>query len=133
MASKLSEDQLVSVSDRQEDNTNETFASSIDKRGISTMKSTTAKEVHQPFVTDIKELRRRARAHMEMGAVTSAYTADREAVIRILNDVLATELVCILRYKRHYYMATGIHAQAVAEEFLEHATEEQRHADIVAL
>jgi len=69
---------------------------------------------------------------MEQGAVTSGYTADRETVIRILNEVLATEIVCVLRYKRHYYMATGIHAQAVAEEFLEHAKEEQTHADIAA-
>jgi bacterioferritin len=91
-----------------------------------------AKEAHQPFVTDIQELRRRAREHMEQGAVTSAYKADRETVIRILNEVLATEIVCVLRYKRHYYMATGIHAQAVAAEFLEHAEEEQTHADIAA-
>ena len=69
---------------------------------------------------------------MEMGAVTSAYKADREKVISILNEVLATEIVCVLRYKRHHYMASGIHAQAVAEEFLEHAKEEQEHADIVA-
>ncbi len=69
---------------------------------------------------------------MEMGAVTSGYKADREQVIRILNDVLATEIVCVLRYKRHYYMASGIHAQAVADEFLEHAKEEQTHADIAA-
>ena len=96
------------------------------------MATTHAKEEHRPFVTDIQELRRRARAHMEEGAVTSAYTADRETVIRILNEVLATEIVCVLRYKRHYYMASGIHAQAVAEEFLEHAKEEQGHADIVA-
>jgi bacterioferritin len=89
-------------------------------------------EEPHPFVTDIQELRRRAREHMEMGAVTSAYTADRETVIRILNEVLATEIVCVLRYKRHYYMATGIHAQAVAQEFLEHANEEQTHADIAA-
>jgi len=86
----------------------------------------------KPFLTDVQELRRRAREHMDMGAVTAGYKADREAVIRILNDVLATELVCVLRYKRHYYMASGIHAQAVAEEFLEHANEEQSHADIVA-
>jgi bacterioferritin len=85
-----------------------------------------------PFMTDIQELRRRAREHMEQGAVTSSYRADREVVIRILNEVLATEIVCVLRYKRHYYMATGIHAQGVAEEFLEHAKEEQEHADIVA-
>src|SRR5579863_4393390 len=91
-----------------------------------------AKETHQDFVTDIKQLRRRAREHMEHGAVTNAYRADRKIVIRILNEVLATEIVCVLRYKRHYYMATGIHAQAVAEEFLEHANEEQTHADIAA-
>jgi bacterioferritin len=69
---------------------------------------------------------------MEMGAVTSSYTADRQTVIRILNEVLATEIVCVLRYKRHYYMATGLHANAVAAEFLEHAKEEQEHADIAA-
>jgi bacterioferritin len=90
------------------------------------------KEEHRPFVSDVQELRRRARQHMEEGAVTSAYTADKETVIRILNEVLATEIVCVLRYKRHYYMATGIHAQAVAEEFLEHAEEEQSHADLAA-
>jgi bacterioferritin len=91
-----------------------------------------AQPKNQPFVSDIQELRRRAREHMEQGAVTSAYKADRETVIRILNEVLATEIVCVLRYKRHYYMATGIHAQAVAAEFLEHANEEQSHADIAA-
>lgn len=96
------------------------------------MATTPSKEIHRPFVSDIQELRRRAREHMEMGAVTSSYSADRETVIRILNEVLATEIVCVLRYKRHYYMATGIHAQAVAEEFLEHANEEQTHADIAA-
>ena len=90
------------------------------------------KDAHRPFVSDIQELRRRAREHMEQGAVTSAYKADRNNVIRILNEVLATEIVCVLRYKRHYFMATGIHAQAVAEEFKEHAAEEQGHADIVA-
>ena len=96
------------------------------------MKPTPAKKEHRPFVTDIQELRRRAREHTEMGAVTSAYSADRATVIRILNEVLATEIVCVLRYKRHYYMATGIHAQAVAQEFLAHANEEQGHADIAA-
>ena len=95
-------------------------------------KTVNEKDGHRPFVTDIQELRRRARDHMEMGAVTTGYKADRETVIRILNEVLATEIVCVLRYKRHYYMATGIHAQAVAEEFLEHAKEEQDHADIAA-
>src|ERR1035438_5896793 len=96
------------------------------------MKTKPAKKEHRPFVTDIQELRRRAREHMGRGAVTSAYSADRETVIRILNEVLATEIVCVLRYKRHYYMAAGIHAQAVAQEFLEHANEEQGHADIAA-
>ncbi len=89
-------------------------------------------EKRQPFLTDIQELRARARKHMEMGAVTDNYAADRDTVIRILNEVLATEIVCVLRYKRHYYMATGIHAQSVAAEFLEHAKEEQLHADIAA-
>lgn len=96
------------------------------------MKAKPAKEEQRPFVTDIQELRRRAREHMEQGAVTSGYKADRETVIRVLNEVLATELVCVLRYKRHYYMASGIHAQSVAQEFLEHANEEQGHADLAA-
>jgi bacterioferritin len=86
----------------------------------------------QPFLSDIKELRRRAREHIEKGAVTEAYKGDRPTVIRLLNEALATELVCVLRYKRHHYMAAGIHAQAVAAEFLEHATEEQDHADRIA-
>jgi len=84
------------------------------------------------FISDIQELRRRARQHIENGAVTDAYRGDRETVIRLLNEALATELVCVLRYKRHYYMASGIHSQAVAEEFLEHAQEEQGHADKIA-
>jgi bacterioferritin len=69
---------------------------------------------------------------MEQGAVTNGYQADREAVIKILNDVVATEIVCVLRYKRHYYMANGIHARAVAQEFRQHAAEEQIHADQAA-
>ena len=84
------------------------------------------------FLADIQELRRRARQHIEDGAVTPGYTADRATVIRILNEALATEIVCVLRYKRHYFMAQGIHAQAVAQEFLEHANEEQGHADRIA-
>ena len=84
------------------------------------------------FLSDVKELRRRARQHIEDGAVTPGYTADRDTVIKILNEALATEIVCVLRYKRHYFMAQGIHAQAVADEFLEHATEEQGHADRIA-
>ena len=84
------------------------------------------------FLSDIQTLRKRARQHIENGAVTEGYTADRETVVRLLNEALATEIVCVLRYKRHYYMATGIHAQAVAAEFLEHANEEQGHADMIA-
>src|SRR5687767_8635062 len=84
------------------------------------------------FLTDIQTLRQRARQHIEKGAVTEGYTADLGTVIRILNEALATEIVCVLRYKRHYYMATGIHAQAVADEFLAHANEEQGHADQIA-
>src|SRR5215813_10320706 len=84
------------------------------------------------FLSDITELRRRARSHIEKGAVTEGYRADRTTVLRLLNEALATEIVCVLRYKRHYYMAAGIHAQAVAEEFLEHANEEQEHADQIA-
>ncbi|HEX9149055.1 MAG TPA: ferritin-like domain-containing protein [Thermoanaerobaculia bacterium] len=84
------------------------------------------------FLTDVKELRRRARRHIEDGAVTSSYGADRDTVVRIMNDALATEIVCVLRYKRHYFMAEGIHATAVAQEFLQHATEEQGHADRIA-
>ena len=86
----------------------------------------------KPFLTDVKELRRRARSHMEQGAVTDGYRADRGTVLRLLNEALATEIVCVLRYRRHYYMASGIHAQAVAEEFLQHALEEQGHADLLA-
>jgi bacterioferritin len=86
----------------------------------------------QPFLTDIKELRRRARHQILDGAVTEGYRADREQVVKILNEALATEIVCVLRYKRHYFMASGIHAQAVAQEFLEHANEEQGHADQIA-
>ena len=84
------------------------------------------------FLTDISELRRRARQHIDQGAVTIGYKADREKVIAILNQALATEIVCVLRYKRHYFMANGIHANAVAAEFLEHANDEQGHADQIA-
>jgi bacterioferritin len=84
------------------------------------------------FLSDVEEIRRRARLHIEGGAVTGGYKADRVTVLRVLNEALATELVCVLRYKRHYYMASGIHSQAVAEEFLEHASEEQGHADQLA-
>lgn len=86
----------------------------------------------KPFLTDIKTLRERARKHIEQGAVTEGYSADRETVVKILNEALATEIVCVLRYKRHYFMATGIHAEGVAAEFLEHANDEQGHADEIA-
>jgi bacterioferritin len=85
-----------------------------------------------PFLSDIRELRERARRHIRDGAVTENYRADRLTVLRLLNEALATEIVCSMRYKRHYFMAAGIQAQAVAEEFLEHATEEQSHADRIA-
>ena len=86
----------------------------------------------KPFLTDIKTLRERARKHIEKGAVTEGYSADRETVVKLLNEALATEIVCVLRYKRHYYMATGIHAEGVAAEFLQHANDEQGHADQIA-
>ncbi len=86
----------------------------------------------KPFVSDIKAIRQRAREHIERGAVTQGYKADRGTVVKILNEALATEIVCVLRYKYHYYMASGINAQSVAAEFLEHANEEQEHADQIA-
>src|SRR4026209_404361 len=86
----------------------------------------------KPFLTDIKTLRERARQHIENGAVTEGYTADRETVIKLLNEALATEIVCVLRYRRHHFMATGINAESVAAEFLQHANEEQGHADQIA-
>ncbi len=85
-----------------------------------------------PFVADIAELRRRAREHIEQGPITSSYGADRERVIAVLNDALATELVCVLRYKRHYFTATGLDAGPATAEFLQHAIEEQQHADQLA-
>ena len=86
----------------------------------------------KPFLTDIKTLRERARQHIENGAVTQGYTGDRETAVKLLNEALATEIVCVLRYKRHHFMASGIHAESVAAEFLEHANEEQGHADSIA-
>ena len=84
------------------------------------------------FVSDIEEIRKRARQHMDKGAVTEGYRADRETVIRLLNEALATEIVCVLRYKYHYFMASGINSQSVKQEFLEHANEEQQHADMIS-
>ena len=86
----------------------------------------------KPFLTDIQTLRERARQHIEQGAITEGYKADRETVIKVLNEALATEIVCVLRYKRHYFMASGIHAESVAAEFLQHANDEQGHADQIA-
>jgi bacterioferritin len=86
----------------------------------------------KPFLTDIKTLRERARKHIERGAITEGYTADRDTVVKLLNEALATEIVCVLRYRRHYFMATGINAESVAAEFLQHANEEQGHADLIA-
>jgi len=86
----------------------------------------------QSLLSDIQTLRTQARLHIEEGAVTSGYAADRETVLKLLNEALATEIVCVLRYKRHYFMATGIHAEPVAAEFLAHANEELQHADRIA-
>jgi len=83
-------------------------------------------------LTDVQALRKRARQHLDEGAVTSGYSADRETVLKQLNDSLATELVCVLRYRRHHFMAKGIQSQAVAAEFLAHSNEEQGHADQLA-
>jgi bacterioferritin len=96
-----------------------------DKREPSPPKTTS-------FISDIKTLRARARKHIEDGAVTASYGADRKTVLKLLNEALATEIVCVLRYKRHYFMAEGIHSEPVKQEFLEHATEEQAHADSIA-
>jgi bacterioferritin len=83
-------------------------------------------------LTDIPTLRKRARQHIDEGSVTAGYSADRATVLKLLNDSLATELVCVLRYRRHHFMARGIHSQSVAQEFLDHSNEEQGHADEIA-
>jgi bacterioferritin len=90
------------------------------------------KSMKKPFLTDIKTLRKRAREHIMQGAITPGYRAQRETVVKLLNEALATEIVCVLRYKRHYFMASGINADSVAQEFLAHANEEQAHADEIA-
>lgn len=84
------------------------------------------------LTTEVAELRLRARKHMEYGAVTAGYSADRFEVLKRLNEALATEIVCVLRYRRHHFMARGIHSKSVAEEFLQHSNEEQGHADQIA-
>jgi bacterioferritin len=98
--------------------------------------SNKTKPANQPpsgaFLSDVKSLRQRVRAHIDEGAVTPNYGANRDKVVEILNEALATEIVCVLRYKRHYYMAQGMASEAVKQEFLEHANEEQAHADEIA-
>src|SRR5579883_1831314 len=85
------------------------------------------------FVVDIESIRKRAREHMEAGRATGSYKADKDTVVKVLNSALATEIVCVLRYKRHYFMAKGINHEPIAEEFLQHAQEEQIHADRIAV
>ena len=86
----------------------------------------------QPFRLDLEGIKQKARQHLSAGAVTENYRADREAVIKVLNDVLATEIVCTLRYRNNALVAQGIHAEALVAEFTEHATQEQDHADKIA-
>ena len=87
---------------------------------------------NQPFLSDVQAIRKRAREHIEEGAVTAGYQADRATVLKLLNEALATEIVCTLRYRRHYFMAKGIHSKSIADEFLVHSNEEQGHADMLA-
>ena len=91
-----------------------------------------SKSSEGPFLSDVRDLRQRARQHIENGAVVENYRGDRTTVIKLLNVALATEIVCVLRYKRHYFMAAGLEASSVAAEFLVHANEEQAHADEIA-
>jgi bacterioferritin len=90
------------------------------------------KDSDRPFLSDIREIRRRAREHIQAGAVTPSYDANRAVVLKLLNQALATELVCVLRYRRHYFMADGVLGEAIKKEFLTHAEEEQAHADQIA-
>jgi bacterioferritin len=94
------------------------------------MKKSTMKK--SQFMTDIHTLRARARQHIDEGAMTPGYQAKSRVVIQLLNAALATEIVCVLRYKRHYFMAAGISSESVKAEFLQHAIEEQTHADQIA-
>ena len=91
-----------------------------------------AAQPNRPFLSDVQTLRQRARQAIEEGAVTQGYEADRQVVCRVLNEALATEIVCVLRYKRHYFMADGLNAEGAKAEFLEHAKAEQEHADRIA-
>src|SRR5438067_6402078 len=96
------------------------------------MANTPGAQSSDPFVMDIQKIRDDARKHMSDGPVTQSYGADRETVLKLLNEALATEIICTLRYKRHHYTAKGIHAESVASEFLQHAQEESQHADQIA-
>ena len=98
---------------------------------MSAQQGNTASSV-RPTISDVQSIRKRAREKIEDGAVTSSYPADKQEIVRLLNDALATELVCVLRYKRHFYVARGIRAKTVAAEFLEHSHEEEGHADKLA-
>lgn len=84
------------------------------------------------LLTDVKTLRKRARQHIDDGAVTTGYAADRKTVLKLLNNALATEIICVLRYRRHHYMARGIESKSIADEFLAHSNEELGHADLIA-
>lgn len=96
------------------------------------MKPEKSNTVESPFLTDIQTIRQRARKQIEEGAVTEGYLGDPDTVVKLLNDALATEIVCVLRYRRHYFMAQGLNSESVKTEFLEHANEEQLHADQLA-
>jgi bacterioferritin len=96
------------------------------------MSKSAEQAIPRPHLSDIEAIRARARQHISAGAVTPSYDANREVVLKLLNEALATELVCVLRYRRHYYMAEGVLAEAVKKEFLEHSIEEQGHADLLA-
>ena len=96
------------------------------------MRNPEARKPEAPALTDVRALRERARQRIDEGAVTPGYGADRGMVLGLLNAALATELVCVLRYRRHYHVASGFRGATAAEEFLEHAVEEQQHADLIA-
>lgn len=96
------------------------------------MKQDSSFNEHRAFVTDLETIRRTARQQIEQGAMTQGYDGDAQAVVRLLNDALATEIVCVLRYRRHYFMAQGMSSESVKKEFIQHAEEEQGHADQLA-
>jgi bacterioferritin len=99
---------------------------------MSVMPQSPGKSPGKPQLTDVNTLREQARRHIEEGAVTESYGANREKVLQLLNEALATELICVLRYRHNYYMARGPESKNAAAEFLEHATEELQHADQIA-